>query len=79
MEVVLLFSVPFLVHDVEPAVRDVIRSKVLAYLDSESGKQDVVPADELREMVIGAGSAFRAAAGPVDHVRILGATLRAMQ
>jgi uncharacterized protein (TIGR02466 family) len=44
MPVELWFPVPFLIHDVEPAVRDAIRAKVLAYLDTEGAKRDVAPA-----------------------------------
>lgn len=44
MPVELWFPVPFLVYDVEPRVRDAIHAKVLAYLESESGKRDVAPA-----------------------------------
>jgi uncharacterized protein (TIGR02466 family) len=44
MPVELWFPVPFLVHDVEPAVRDAIRAKVLAYLETESAKRDIAPA-----------------------------------
>jgi uncharacterized protein (TIGR02466 family) len=46
MPVDLLFPVPFLVHDVEPAVRDAIRAKVFTYLDSERAKRDIAPAPE---------------------------------
>jgi uncharacterized protein (TIGR02466 family) len=44
MPVELWFPVPFLIHDVEPPVRDAIRTKVLAYLESEGGRRDVAPA-----------------------------------
>lgn len=44
MPVELWFPVPFLVFDIEPAVRDAIRTKVLGYLESESAKRDVAPA-----------------------------------
>jgi uncharacterized protein (TIGR02466 family) len=46
MPVDLFFPVPFLVHDIEPAVRDVIRSKVLAYLESDRARQDITPSPE---------------------------------
>jgi uncharacterized protein (TIGR02466 family) len=41
MPVELWFPVPFLIHDVEPPVRDAIRTKVLAYLETEGGRRDV--------------------------------------
>ena len=44
MAVELWFPVPVMVIDVEPAVREATRTKVLAYLDSERGKRDVPPA-----------------------------------
>jgi uncharacterized protein (TIGR02466 family) len=44
MPVELWFPVPFLVHDVEPAIRDKIHAKVRTYLDSEAAKQVVAPA-----------------------------------
>jgi len=44
MPVELWFPVPFLVYDAEPAVRDAIRSKVFAYLDTEEARRDVAPA-----------------------------------
>ena len=44
MPVELWFPVPFLIHDVEPPVRDAIRAKVMAYLESDAGKRDVAPA-----------------------------------
>lgn len=44
MPVELWFPVPFLVYDVEPAVRDAIHAKVHAYLETESAKRDVEPA-----------------------------------
>lgn len=44
MPVELWFPVPFLVYDVEPPVRDAIRAKVLAYLETENAKRDVAPA-----------------------------------
>lgn len=46
MRVDFFFPVPFLVHDVEPAVRDAIRTKVLAYLASDRGRKDVTPSPE---------------------------------
>ena len=46
MPVDLFFSVPLLVHDVEPAVRDAIRGKVSAYLESENAKRDIAPSPE---------------------------------
>lgn len=46
MRVDFFFPVPLLVHDVETAARDAIRSKVRAYLGSESAKRDVAPAPE---------------------------------
>jgi uncharacterized protein (TIGR02466 family) len=42
----LLFAVPLVVEDVEPAVRDAIRAKVRAYLESERGKRAVAPSPE---------------------------------
>jgi len=44
MPVELWFPVPFLVYDVEPAVRDAIHAKVLAYLKTEQAKRDIAPA-----------------------------------
>jgi uncharacterized protein (TIGR02466 family) len=44
MPVELWFPVPFLVYDVDPAVRDAIRTKVHAYLETEGAKRDVAPA-----------------------------------
>lgn len=44
MPVELWFPVPFLVHDVEPEVRDATHTKVHAYLASERAKQDIAPA-----------------------------------
>ena len=44
MPVELWFPVPLLVHDIEPAVRDATRTKVLAYLETESARRDVTPA-----------------------------------
>ena len=46
MRVDLLFPVPFLVRDVEAAVREAIHAKVHAYLESEGGRQHVAPAQE---------------------------------
>lgn len=46
MRVDFFFPVPLLVHDVEPAAREAIRSKVRAYLGSESAKRDIAPAPE---------------------------------
>lgn len=46
MPVDLYFPVPLLVHDVDPAVRDAIRRKVSAYLDSESAKRTIAPSPE---------------------------------
>ena len=46
MPVDLFFSVPLVVRDVEPAVRDAIHGKVRAYLDSARAKQDIAPAPE---------------------------------
>ena len=46
MPVDFFFPVPLLVQDVEPAVRDVIHAKVLAYLDSESARQHIAPSPE---------------------------------
>lgn len=43
MPVELWFPVPFFAFDVEPTVRDAIRTKVLAYLETESAKRDVTP------------------------------------
>jgi uncharacterized protein (TIGR02466 family) len=42
----LFFSVPLLVEDVDPAVRDAIRAKVSAYLESERAKRDIEPSPE---------------------------------
>lgn len=44
MPVELWFPVPLLVHDIDPAVRDATRAKVLAYLETENAKRDVTPA-----------------------------------
>jgi uncharacterized protein (TIGR02466 family) len=41
MPVELWFPVPFLIHDVEAAVRDATRAKVMAYLETEGAKRDV--------------------------------------
>lgn len=46
MPVDLFFAVPLLVHDVDPAVRDTTRAKVLAYLDSEQAKRDIALSPE---------------------------------
>jgi len=46
MQVDHYFAAPLIVQDVEPAVRETIREKVYAYLESEKGKQDVLPAPE---------------------------------
>jgi len=40
------FSVPLLVEDIAPAVRDVIRAKVSAYLETERAKRDIAPSPE---------------------------------
>ncbi len=40
------FSVPLLVEDIAPAVRDVIRAKVAAYLETERAKRDIAPSPE---------------------------------
>jgi uncharacterized protein (TIGR02466 family) len=42
----LFFSVPLLVEDIDPAVRDVIQAKVSAYLESERAKRDIAPSPE---------------------------------
>lgn len=42
----LLFAVPLLVEDVDPALRDAIRAKVAAYLESERAKVDITPSPE---------------------------------
>jgi uncharacterized protein (TIGR02466 family) len=44
MPVELWFAVPIMVHDVDTAARDAIRTKVMAYLESERGKRNVPPA-----------------------------------
>ena len=41
MSINLFFSVPLLVEDVDPALRDAIHAKVIAYLSSERAKRDV--------------------------------------
>ncbi len=41
-----LFSVPLLVEDIDPAVRDAIQAKVAAYLESERAKRDIEPSPE---------------------------------
>jgi len=41
MPVELWFPVPFLIHDVEAAVRDLTHSKVMTYLETEGAKRDV--------------------------------------
>jgi uncharacterized protein (TIGR02466 family) len=46
MSASLFFSVPLLVEDVDPAVRDIIHAKVAAYLKSERAKRDIVPSPE---------------------------------
>ena len=45
MSVDLFFPVPLIVLDVEPAVREAIREKVAAYLESEGAKRTVAPSD----------------------------------
>jgi uncharacterized protein (TIGR02466 family) len=42
----LFFSVPLLVEDIDPAVRDAIHAKVSAYLASDRGKRDIEPSPE---------------------------------
>jgi uncharacterized protein (TIGR02466 family) len=42
----LQFSVPVLVEDIDPDVRDAIHAKVSAYLESERAKRDVEPSPE---------------------------------
>ena len=46
----LWFPVPIMVHDVEPAIREATRAKVLKYVESERGKRDVslAPAESVR-------------------------------
>jgi uncharacterized protein (TIGR02466 family) len=46
MSVDLYFAAPLIVQDVEPAVRETIRSKVYAYLASAKAKRDITPAPE---------------------------------
>jgi uncharacterized protein (TIGR02466 family) len=46
MGVDLLYGVPLLVQDVEPAARDAIRAKVMKYLESADAKRVVVPSPE---------------------------------
>ena len=46
MSVDLYFAAPLIVNDVSANVREAIRAKVWAYLESEKGKRDVVPAPE---------------------------------
>jgi len=46
MSVDLFFAAPLIVNDVDPTVREVIRAKVMAYLESEKAKRDVVPSPE---------------------------------
>jgi len=46
MSVDLYFAAPLIVNDVNANVREAIRAKVWAYLESEKGKRDVVPAPE---------------------------------
>jgi uncharacterized protein (TIGR02466 family) len=41
-----LFSVPLLVEDIDPAVRDAIHAKVTAYLQSERAHRDIEPSPE---------------------------------
>jgi uncharacterized protein (TIGR02466 family) len=42
----LFFSVPLLVEDIDPAMRDAIHAKVSAYLKSERAKRDIEPSPE---------------------------------
>ncbi len=42
----LFFSVPVLVEDIDPVVRDAIHAKVSAYLRSERAKRDIEPSPE---------------------------------
>jgi uncharacterized protein (TIGR02466 family) len=44
MPVELWFSVPFLIHDVEPSVREATHAKVSAYLATDRARKDVPPA-----------------------------------
>jgi len=46
MSMSLLFGVPLLVEDIDPALRDAIHSKVAAYLESEQAKADITPSPE---------------------------------
>jgi len=46
MSVDLFFGVPLVVQDVDPAVREAIRAKVSAYLQSAGAKRDIKPAPE---------------------------------
>lgn len=46
MSITPFFSVPLLVEDIDPAVRDVINAKVHAYLKSERAKSDIEPSPE---------------------------------
>ena len=46
MSMSLLFAVPLLVEDVDPALRDAIRAKVAAYLESDRAKVDITPSPE---------------------------------
>jgi len=41
-----IFSVPLLVEDIDPTVRDAIHAKVTAYLASERANRDIVPSPE---------------------------------
>jgi uncharacterized protein (TIGR02466 family) len=42
----LFFSVPLLVEDIGTALRDTIRAKVVAYLESERAQRDIAPSPE---------------------------------
>src|SRR5690606_37233933 len=46
MSMSLLFGVPLLVEDIDPALRDAIHAKVAAYLESEQAKADITPSPE---------------------------------
>ena len=46
MSITPFFSVPLLVEDIDPAVRDTIHAKVQAYLESERAKRDIEPSPE---------------------------------
>ncbi len=46
MSATLLFSVPLLVEDIDPGVRDAIHAKVSAYLGSERARRDILPSPE---------------------------------